>query len=305
MTLVTKKIPTTINKVNLQKKYSNNLFPDILNKQEYPEINYDETPIDIKDQLVDTNYTNSTIINNKENKILGKVFEKTITSQQDKFRLAQLKREFISKITSLQPGSVEYRNTILQYRIDISGGIGTRSAVVAAATYLSEEEEIPYFWGGKYSEKGVNTKWNTQQPIPSSGSDIQFEGVNWPYGLDCSGFVTWAIINGGYQMDVSYTGAYLDYIKPITYTFNVDNLKSGKIKAGDLLYRDGHIAIITELDNLKGTIKVAEEKGAKYGMVVTNTTIDDFVNTNKYSDIYSMEEYYNNPANLLKEANGK
>lgn len=305
MTLVTKKIPTTINKVNLQKKYSHNLFPDILNKQEYPEINYDLSPIEIKEQLVDTNYTDSTIVNNKEDKILGEVCKKMITVQQDKFRLAQFKKELISKITSLEPSSVEYRNAILQYRIDISGGIGTRGAVVAAATYLSEEEEIPYFWGGKYSGKGINAKWNTQQPIPSAGSDIQFEGANWPYGLDCSGFVTWSIINGGYQMNVSYTGAYLDYIKPITYTFNVDNLKSGKIKAGDLLYRDGHIAIITELDHLKGTIKVAEEKGAKYGMVVTNTTIDDFVNTNKYSDIYSMEEYYNNPANLLKEASDK
>lgn len=305
MTLVTKKIPTTINKVNLQKKYSHNLFPDILNKQEYPEINYDLSPIEIKEQLVDTNYTDSTIVNNKEDKILGEVCKKMITVQQDKFRLAQFKKELISKITSLEPSSVEYRNAILQYRIDISGGIGTRGAVVAAATYLSEEEEIPYFWGGKYSGKGINAKWNTQQPIPSAGSDIQFESANWPYGLDCSGFVTWSIINGGYQMNVSYTGAYLDYIKPITYTFNVDNLKSGKIKAGDLLYRDGHIAIITELDHLKGTIKVAEEKGAKYGMVVTNTTIDDFVNTNKYSDIYSMEEYYNNPANLLKEASDK
>lgn len=293
-----KKVPTIVNKPKLQSRTKIKDVNDSVNNTEYNEIDYNEPQIQCELTKKDEN-VNGFIVHKDSVGMLESLAIKILETNQEIIRKNNLKKEFESKISTLKPGSVEYRNTVLQYRIDLSGGLGKRDAVVAAATYLSEEENIPYFWGGKYSEVGVNGEWNTQKPIPSSGSSIQLEGVNWPYGLDCSGFISWAIINGGFKMEVSYTGAYLDYIKPNVYNFNTQNLKSGKIKAGDLLYRNGHIAIITELDLAAGTIKVAEEKGAEYGMVVTNTTIEDFVKKNNFSDIYSMEKYYNSQDNLL------
>ena len=193
--------------------------------------------------------------------------------------------------------NIKERNKNLFSRINSVGGLGSRLAVVEAAKYLSEKENVPYFWGGKYYQIGLCEDWNKLKKIDSEGSDIQFVGDEWLFGLDCSGFVSWAIINGGYKMDVSFTGDYYDYIKPKVYKYSVDSLKDNEVKAGDLLFRKGHIAIITYKD--KKNIKVAEEKGAKYGMVVTNTTIEDFFDTNYYTDIYLMEEYYNNKNNLL------
>lgn len=295
---VARKVPTVVNKLRLQNKTKIKTISDFENVTESNGINYNEDQ-EMYKIIEEIENSNSFTTHNASVEMLQSLAMKVLEINHKIIQENNLKKEFERKISKLKPGSVEYRNTVLQYRIDVSGGLGTRGAVVAAATYLSEEENIPYFWGGKYSKVGVNGEWNTQKPIPSSGSNIQFEGVNWPYGLDCSGFVSWAIINGGFKMEVSYTGAYLDYIKPNIYTFNTQNLKSGKIKAGDLLYRNGHIAIITDLDLSKGTIKVAEEKNAEYGMVVTNTTIEDFVKKTNFNDIYSMEEYYNNQDNLL------
>ena len=295
---VARKVPTVVNKLRLQNKTKIKTISDFENVTESNGINYNEDQ-EMYKIIEKIENSNSFTTHNASVEMLQSLAMKVLEINHKIIQEKNLKKEFERKISKLKPGSVEYRNTVLQYRIDVSGGLGTRGAVVAAATYLSEEENIPYFWGGKYSKVGVNGEWNTQKPIPSSGSNIQFEGVNWPYGLDCSGFVSWAIINGGFKMEVSYTGAYLDYIKPNIYTFNTQNLKSGKIKAGDLLYRNGHIAIITDLDLSKGTIKVAEEKNAEYGMVVTNTTIEDFVKKTNFNDIYSMEEYYNNQDNLL------
>ena len=258
---VARKVPTVVNKLRLQNKTKIKTISDSENVTESNEINYNEDQ-EMYKIIEKIENSNSFTTHNDNVEMLQSLAMKVLEINHKIIQENNLKKEFERKISKLKPGSVEYRNTVLQYRIDVSGGLGTRGAVVAAATYLSEEENIPYFWGGKYSKVGVNGEWNTQKPIPSSGSNIQFEGVNWPYGLDCSGFVSWAIINGGFKMEVSYTGAYLDYIKPNIYTFNTQNLKSGKIKAGDLLYRNGHIAIITDLDLSKGTIKVAEEKGA-------------------------------------------
>lgn len=86
-------------------------------------------------------------------------------------------------------------------------GVGTRKGVVAAAmTLIGSMAEtgykINYKWGGKYATIGVNPSWG----LPSSVNCDNYEsrGYNrencernykWG-GFDCSGFVTWALING-------------------------------------------------------------------------------------------------------------
>lgn len=54
--------------------------------------------------------------------------------------------------------------------------------------------EVGYFWGGKSTVLGKDSRWGTAATVSASGSNST--GTLRAYGLDCSGFVTWAVING-------------------------------------------------------------------------------------------------------------
>ena len=56
--------------------------------------------------------------------------------------------------------------------------------------------KVNYFWGGKSSAAGVDPAWGELREVTSSGSESS--GQMKPYGLDCSGFVSWAFIQLGY-----------------------------------------------------------------------------------------------------------
>ena len=68
----------------------------------------------------------------------------------------------------------------------------TRKAVVLSAQTLNGK--VHYFWGGKYNSFGWNRYWATPQTVTSAGSSDT--GQTMPYGLDCSGFVSWSFVNG-------------------------------------------------------------------------------------------------------------
>lgn len=48
---------------------------------------------------------------------------------------------------------------------------------------------LPYFWGGKYPQKGFNENWGKLRLVTASGN--RNTGKYIPYGLDCSGYVDW------------------------------------------------------------------------------------------------------------------
>jgi len=56
--------------------------------------------------------------------------------------------------------------------------------------------KVHYFWGGKSSSIGWDEKWGTPMKVTGEGSETT--GTTRPYGLDCSGFVTWCFIQSGY-----------------------------------------------------------------------------------------------------------
>ena len=66
-----------------------------------------------------------------------------------------------------------------------------REAIVMTACSLVDK--VPYFWGGKYNEVGWNPLWGIPRRVSSEGSKTTGKVRN--FGLDCSGFVTWAFIN--------------------------------------------------------------------------------------------------------------
>lgn len=63
-----------------------------------------------------------------------------------------------------------------------------RLAFVRAACMLTGQ--VGYFWGGKSREPGWNRAWGWPRRVTSPGSETT--GRIRPYGLDCSGLVSWA-----------------------------------------------------------------------------------------------------------------
>ena len=67
-----------------------------------------------------------------------------------------------------------------------------RVNVISAAYSLVGK--VGYFWGGKSTKIGTDPSWGTAEKVAAEGS--KSTGTIRAYGLDCSAFVTWAVING-------------------------------------------------------------------------------------------------------------
>ena len=67
-----------------------------------------------------------------------------------------------------------------------------RVNVISAAYSLVGK--VGYFWGGKSTVLGDDPSWGATEMVSAEGS--KSTGTLRAYGLDCSGFVTWAVING-------------------------------------------------------------------------------------------------------------
>ena len=67
-----------------------------------------------------------------------------------------------------------------------------RVNVIAAAYSLVGK--VGYFWGGKSTQIGKDSSWGSAAKVSAAGSASS--GTVRAYGLDCSGFVTWSVING-------------------------------------------------------------------------------------------------------------
>ena len=65
------------------------------------------------------------------------------------------------------------------------------NVIIAAYSLVGE---VGYFWGGKSTKIGEDPSWGTAEKVSAAGSAST--GTVRAYGLDCSGFVTWSVING-------------------------------------------------------------------------------------------------------------
>ena len=106
-----------------------------------------------------------------------------------------------------------------------------RVNVISAAYSLVGK--VGYFWGGKYTGIGENPSWGTAEKVSADGS--KSTGTVRAYGLDCSGFVTWAVING-YQ-NVSMQSAVGDGTSDQWSKANV--VSEADAQPGDLVFQKG------------------------------------------------------------------
>lgn len=124
-------------------------------------------------------------------------------------------------------------------------------------------------------------------------------GESRPNGLDCSGFVSWSILNGGYDIgDYGSAGYQDDGIPDLTIfgetvPITKELLTSGKVKAGDLVSLAGHIAIVVGIDG--SHIYIAEELWYSLGLQVLIFTYDELVRSRDlFTHIVLMDSYYKN-----------
>ena len=221
---------------------------------------------------------------------------------------------------------------ILEYRIS-EVGYGTRAGVVEAARFLALEfpYRISYFYEngrvsntgvnladgeGRYYHKGLylNEEKFADIKYTFSGKAIWGCGLRnnepnqpdyprnakLPNGLDCSGFVTWAILNGGF--DVGDIGAgespapnqLTDRGKFTKLSRSLIN--SGKIKVGDLFNFWGHISILVGED--ANNYYIAESLNTYFGVVIRTYPKNRVMNT--FTHVVLMEDYYKKDGNLTK-----
>ncbi|MDE5888658.1 MAG: Ig-like domain-containing protein, partial [Bacilli bacterium] len=220
---------------------------------------------------------------------------------------------------------------ILFDRID-TAGYQTRAGVIAAARFLALEfsYRIPYFaengrlnnyapykhvdGEGRYYHRGLYLNENKFSSITSSfvgpciwGCDLQTftelpeftYGKYYPNGLDCSGFVSWALLNGGF--DIGDIGAgenddHDDLDDLGTKVYITDELmSSGRVKVGDLIGLNGHMAILVGWDD--NNYYIAESLNNTGGVVITTVARNKLVHNSIYKYIILMDEVYKSDGN--------
>lgn len=224
-------------------------------------------------------------------------------------------------------------DNILKYKVE-EAGYQTRAGVVAAARFLTLEfpYKIPYFYeNGRVSNTGVNfadgegryyhdglylsnSKKNELLYIVSGPAtwgcpllnweDDEVYGYEWgtykPNGLDCSGFVTWTLKNGGFDPgDIGagesiYPNQITDLGKFTPLTNELIN--SDIIKAGDIFNYWGHVAIIIGIDD--NNYYVAESLPDFGGVEVRIYNKNKVTKTFEY--VVLMDDYYKKDGNYTK-----
>ena len=106
-----------------------------------------------------------------------------------------------------------------------------RVNVISAAYSLVGK--VGYFWGGKSTVIGDDPSWGTAEKVSTDGS--KSTGTVRAYGLDCSGFVTWAVINGYQSKDMQ--GAVGDGTSDQWEKANV--VSEADAQPGDLVFQKG------------------------------------------------------------------
>lgn len=183
----------------------------------------------------------------------------------------------------------------------IKAGVGTRDGVVAAAVslvaglYENYQIRLPYTYGGQHGY-ALNSAAN---PLGSSfyGVDpswgkyignfyLSGYGPYHYYGPDCSGFVMWALHNGGMK---AYPGTSTNY-PSLGRNITLNGKRVGD--PGDLMGHPGHIMLIVGVDDAKKVYYVAHASGGSEGVKISTIGF-----SNSYNYVVKMDNFYANASN--------
>lgn len=214
---------------------------------------------------------------------------------------------------------------ILESRVN-DVGYATRAGVVEAArfltlefpyrlSYFSENGRLTYSAKidaeGRYYHKGLYLDESRFSSIGNKRNGPKTWGCNMynavshrtsRNGFDCSGFVSWVLLNGGF--DPGDIGAGVTSAYDLTDTgkrtvFNQSVVNSNVVKTGDLLSSPnaggGHIAIIVGMDDTYYYVAESLWTGKQMGVVIMpynkNTAYK------RYYYVILMDDYYKEDGN--------
>ena len=122
--------------------------------------------------------------------------------------------------------------------------------------------KVTYFWGGKSSAIGWDSEWGKMKLVTAEGS--RSTGCMRPFGLDCSGFVTWSFINSGYSASAIGHGASTQASKGTRISWS-------SAQPGDLAVYDdkSHIGIIGGRDSSGNILVIHCSSGANNVVITT------------------------------------
>ena len=207
----------------------------------------------------------------------------------------------------------DYLDAVLKAKVEDKGW-GTRAGAVEAARFLllqfpyklhyfAENGRLPYVDGeGRYHHYGLYLNVYKYEKDGMEGKTVTgpapwgcylyntVSGFNQTNSLDCSGFVTWALYNGGSDVDDIGAG-------PSSGNFDCSDLGENHAitqesldlcKPGDLFAEDGHIAIM--VGRKDGIIYIAESN-AYINVRCKGWTYEELINSNFYAWV-DMDEFY-------------
>ena len=121
--------------------------------------------------------------------------------------------------------------------------------------------KVNYFWGGKSSAIGWDSAWGTMQRVTAAGSPSS--GTIRAYGLDCSGYVTWAFNNSGMYVG---DGTYGQRDRSVV-------VSASAVQAGDLCFLPSysHVGIVVGKD-ASGNILVFHCSSSANNVVVSTAS---------------------------------
>ncbi|NDO18672.1 NlpC/P60 family protein [Lachnospiraceae bacterium MD329] len=125
--------------------------------------------------------------------------------------------------------------------------------------------KVNYFWGGKSSAIGWDSAWGTMRRVTAAGSPSS--GTLRAYGLDCSGFVTWAFNNSGMGYAVGH-GTYGQRDASI-------QVSASTVQAGDLCFLPSysHVGIVVGKDTGGNILVIHCSSGANNVVVSTASSV--------------------------------
>lgn len=153
----------------------------------------------------------------------------------------------LESFLSSNGSSLEEFNNLIASNVN-EAGYGTRAGVVAAAVTLIAElgnnydVKIPYFYSG-----GHDAISNYANGVWGAGSCHTYaNGVFYDRcGLDCSGFVSWAVSNGGFNVSITSSGGFQN----LPGAERVSLQDSAVLQPGDILETNGHVILVVGIED--------------------------------------------------------
>ncbi len=182
---------------------------------------------------------------------------------------------------TLSKSDMDEINSFVEQEIK-KAGHGTSEAVAAAgqALVFALEQKgvyLGYYWGGGHDDTssviGVSSKWGKNVGISYTNKGTP---TGPEYGMDCSGFVSWATRNAcKADFGATVSGSWQSYGK------RINSLSDAQ--PGDVLADSGHVQLVVK-NNGDGSVYVAEETSS-YGLIFNRITSPNH-------PIYSMKDWY-------------